>query len=243
MKVEKLFDDGHQWFVFGRDPEKPKQIIDTNQYMVKTGTEALLIDPGGIEVFAPMLAEILHHANVGELTNIFASHQDPDIISSLGYWDKALPEATLHAPAIWEGFLRHFGCDNIQYASIADEGGSINLDGKELQFIPAHYLHSSANFNVYDPQAKILMSGDIGAALEEPEAPMFIDNFDEHTSKMEYFHKRWMPSHEAKMNWINRIRQMDIDIMAPQHGRIFKGDDIQRFLDWFEELPVGSAIA
>tara|TARA_R110000868_G_scaffold189695_4_gene433195 strand:- start:17331 stop:18068 length:738 start_codon:yes stop_codon:yes gene_type:complete len=243
MKATKIYESGHEWIVFGRDPEKPNNIIDTNQYLVKTGNKALLIDPGGVEVFAPMLAAILHHVNIGQITDIFASHQDPDIISSLGYWDKAIPESKLHAPAIWEGFLRHFGCSNIQYMSIADEGGKIVLDGVELQFIPAHYLHSSANFNVYDPKSKILMSGDIGAALEAPESPMFVEDFDEHVAKMEFFHKRWMPSHEAKMDWIKRVRKLDIEIMAPQHGRLFKGDDVGRFLDWFEKLPVASALA
>jgi flavorubredoxin len=27
--------------------------------------------------------------------------------------------------------------------------------------------------------------------------------------------------------------------MCPQHGRIFKGDNVKRFLDWFEDLEVG----
>jgi len=242
MKTEKIFEDGHEWFVFGRDPEKPEDIIDTNQYMVKSGSKALLIDPGGVELFAPMLAAVLHHVNIDGITDIFASHQDPDIISSLGYWDKAVPNARLHAPAIWEGFLRHFGCNNIEYVPIDDAGGSVYLSGVELEFIPAHYLHSSANFNVYDPKSKILMSGDIGAAIEAAESPMFVENFDAHISKMAYFHQRWMPSNEAKMDWIDRIRKLEIDIMAPQHGRLFKGDDVKRFLDWFEALPVGSAL-
>jgi flavorubredoxin len=30
--------------------------------------------------------------------------------------------------------------------------------------------------------------------------------------------------------------------MAPQHGRIFRGDDVKRFLDWFEALQVGIAV-
>jgi flavorubredoxin len=81
---------------------------------------------------------------------------------------------------------------------IADAGGLINLDGVELQVIPAHYMHSSANFNIYDSQAKILMSGDVGAALEEPGAPLFVDNFDAHIEKMRFFHQRWMPSNQAK---------------------------------------------
>jgi flavorubredoxin len=30
-------------------------------------------------------------------------------------------------------------------------------------------------------------------------------------------------------------------MMVPQHGRIFRGDDVGRFLDWFEGLEVGIA--
>ena len=62
MKSTKFYDNGHQWIVFGRDPEKPESIIDTNQYMVIDGNRTLLMDPGGIEIFAPMLGAILHHA-------------------------------------------------------------------------------------------------------------------------------------------------------------------------------------
>ncbi len=45
----------HQWFMFGRDPSKPEKIIDTNQYMIRTSKNALLMDPGGIEIFSAML--------------------------------------------------------------------------------------------------------------------------------------------------------------------------------------------
>jgi len=230
------------WVVFGRDDEKPERIIDTNQYMIRTGSHAFLLDPGGIELFAPMLTAVLEYAPIEEVTHLFASHQDPDIISSLGLWDRTLPKAQLYAPWLWEGFIRHFGCEHIEYVPLPDEGMSVTLDGLTLQFVPAHYLHASGNFNVYDPAAKILMSGDIGAALEPPGAPMFVEDFAAHVRFMEGFHRRWMPSNAAKNDWVRRVRAMDVDIMAPQHGRLFQGDDVARFLDWFEALEVGSGI-
>lgn len=237
--MTNIYEDSHQWIMFGRDENKPEKIIDTNQYMVRTANRCLLIDPGGVELFAPMLAAVLHYAPVDQITDLFASHQDPDIISSLGLWDQALPNARLHAAALWEGFLRHFGCDSIEYVAIADIGGTISLDDTELQIIPAHYMHASANFNIYDPKAKILMSGDIGAALETPGAPIFVDDFDSHVEKMRFFHQRWMPSNQAKRVWVDRVRELEIDILAPQHGRLFKGEEVNRFLDWFESLQVG----
>jgi flavorubredoxin len=241
MNTTTIYQADYQWIMLSRHNDPSKKIIDTNQYLLRTRSRCLLVDPGGIELFAPMLAAVLHHAPVEEITDLFSSHHDPDVISSLGLWDQALPNAKLHAATIWEGFLRHFGCNNIDYIPIPDQGGSIKLDDAELQIIPAHYLHASANFNLYDPQAKLLMSGDIGSALEKAGAPLYVENFNDHIEKMRYFHQRWMPCNQAKMRWIERIRHLDLEIMAPQHGRIFRGDDIQRFLDWFEKLEVGIA--
>ena len=121
--MTNIYEGSYQWVMFGRDENKPDNIIDTNQYLVRSANRCLLIDPGGVELFAPMLAAVLHYAPVDQITDLFASHQDPDIISSLGLWDQALPNAKLHASALWEGFLMHFGCDSIEYVAIGDGGG------------------------------------------------------------------------------------------------------------------------
>jgi len=240
MKTHKLFENhSHSWLMFGRDDEKPTEIIDTNQYLVISKNNALLMDPGGIELFSAMLAEVIKQVPADKITHLFASHQDPDIISSLGLWDQALPSAILHSPWIWEGFIRHFGMENITYAPIDDDGGELKIDNVSLEYIPAHYLHSSGNFNIYDKEAKILMSGDIGAALEAVDAPIFVDDFEQHIPKMKMFHQRWMPSNKAKNDWVSRVRKLDIEMLCPQHGRIFTGDNVKRFLDWFEGLEVG----
>ena len=242
MKSTELHSSAsHTWIVMGRDESKPEKIIDTNQYLIKSAKEAIILDPGGVELFSPMLASVLKHVDLEHVTTLFASHQDPDIISSLGLWDKTVPNAKLHAPWLWEGFIRHFGMENIEYVPIKDEGGEVRVGSATLKFVPAHYLHSSGNFNVYDPQAKILMSGDIGASLEHGEIPMFVEDFAAHVKHMEYFHRRWMPSNSAKNNWIARVKELDIEMMAPQHGRIFKGEAVQEFLEWFAKLDVGIA--
>ena len=157
-------------------------------------------------------------------------------------WDKTISNATLHAPWLWEGFLRHYGCDKITYDPIPDEGKTIKFDGLELAFIPAHYMHSSGNFSVYDAEAKILFSGDVGGGLNQLDDPLFVEDFEAHIPKIKKFHQRWMPSDKAKYEWINRVRKLDIEMMCPQHGSIYKGKDVERFLDWLENLPVGSGL-
>jgi len=71
------------------------------------------------------------------------------------------------------------------------------------------------NFHVYDPQVKILMSGDVGAVLEAPGAPLIVEDFAEHIPKMKLFHQRSMPSNRAKNDWIARVSKLDIEQMCP----------------------------
>ncbi len=52
-----------------------------------------------------------------------------------------------------------------------------------------------------------------------------------------------MPSNAAKKDWIERVRKLDIDHLCPQHGAIYSGANVERFLDWFEALDVGSALS
>ena len=109
-----------------------------------------------------------------------------------------------------------------------------------LQPCPPHYLHSAGNFNLYDPQAKILFSGDLGAALMPADENYFyVEDFDKHIQYMKGFHQRWMGSHEAKRRWCEKMHSLDVEMMCPQHGAVFRGADVKRFVDWFSELEIG----
>jgi len=238
-----LYSDGQRkWVVFGRDPAKGEHVIDTNQYLVIHNGRGALIDPGGIEVFPSYIGALSAEISPADIDVLFASHQDPDIISSLALWLDLKPELSCMASWTWAGFIPHFGGGR-PVTPIPDEGGHIQLAGtRDLKIVPAHYCHSSGHLTIYDPRAKILFSSDIGAALlPEDYSSFFVEDFDTHVKYMEGFHKRWMPSNEAKNAWVNRVRRFDIDMMCPQHGAIFRGDDVKRFLDWFESIEVGNA--
>ncbi len=55
----------------------------------------------------------------------------------------------------------------------------IELGNVTVQLVPAHYLDSSGNFYTYDPEANILMSGDVGVTPESSRAPLFVETLDE----------------------------------------------------------------
>lgn len=243
-KLEYIFEQGgHKWAAIARDPDRPDYMIDTTEYLVMHGGENILLDPGGMEIFPAVFSAIGAEMEPSEVKTLFASHQDPDIISSLGLWMDVRPDLRCYLSRLWCTFVPHFGGVGDTFIAIPDEGMHMPIGGLALEAVPAHYLHSSGNFHVYDPKARILFSGDVGAALlPHDETALFVRDFDSHIRHAAGFHRRWMGSREAKMDWCERASLMQIDMLCPQHGAIYQGADVERFINWFAELPVGTGI-
>lgn len=236
---------GHSWLAFGVDAGRPENIVETNQYVVRCGDAAALLDPGGTEIFAPMLGALTGKLSVDQIDHIFLSHQDPDIGSSLPLWRQVCrPDVQVHISWLWTHFISHFDAD-ASLLPIPDQGGTIRLGSLELQVIPAHFLHSPGNFHIYDPDARVLFSADVGASLlsRSANSSFFVEDFASHTQYMRLWHQRAMGSEKARDAWLARVSQLDIDILAPQHGLLMRGDDVKRFYDWFRTLPLGEVVA
>jgi flavorubredoxin len=243
-KAQTIFSEGsHKWIAIARDPERPHHLIDTNEYLVTKDNIGLICDPGGQEIFSAVFSAICEVFDPRNIEIIFASHQDPDIISSLAYWYTFNENIPCYTSGLWSTFIPHFGGNESTIRAIPDQGCEINVSDLILQAFPAHYLHSSGNFHLYDAKAKILFSGDVGAALLPNEnSELFVTDFDKHIRFAEGFHKRWMGSETAKQNWCERASELKLDFMCPQHGAIYQEKDIERFIHWFSELKIGSGI-
>jgi flavorubredoxin len=240
-KATTLFELGdHRWQVLARDPALPSHLIDTNEYLISSRDQIMLTDPGGQEIFPSVFSALSAAADPRKLSHIFASHQDPDVISSLALWLAFKPGLKCYASWLWGSFIPHFGGGQDTFILLPDAGSSITLGDRALQVVPAHYLHSSGNLHLYDPGAKILFSGDVGAALlPADQSGLVVTDFDRHIRFAEGFHRRWMGSRQAVLAWCQRVARLDIEQLCPQHGAIYRGRDVQRFINWFSELEVG----
>ena len=239
-KYATLFEKGdHKWTVFYHDAHKADFLIGTNEYLIQNGGKALVTDPGGTEVFPEIISAISNVSDINEIDQIFCSHQDPDIFSACALWFMMKPELKIFLPKIWIGFMLHFGGKLENFEGIGDQGGTINVGGLALQMVPAHYLHSSGNFHLYDPIAKVLFTGDTGAAMTGDPNGFVVKDFDAHIPHMEGFHKRWFGSNDHKNQWCENVRSMEIDFLCPQHGLVFEGPMVHKFIDWLYDLRVG----
>ena len=61
-----------------------------------------------------------------------------------------------------------------------------------------------------------------------------------HLRGMRSFHQRYMCSNRILRYWVEMVREMEIDMIVPQHGAPFVGrEHINQFLDWLWHLQCG----
>ncbi len=236
-----LFDDGrHRYVWLGLLEDEGDGAVQVNQYAVENDGRVCLLDPGGVLTFAQVVASLGRHVELGQVDHIFYSHQDPDVCSGAALWMQVTP-AQVHLAALWTRFLPHFGqVDFSRVRGLPDAGGTIEVGSARLEVLPAHFLHSVGNYVVFDPISGFLFSGDIGASVfPDGQHQVFVDDFDAHLPFTEGFHRRYMSSRAACRRFVDLVRPLEPRAIVPQHGAIYRGPAVGRFLDWLADLECG----
>ena len=222
------------------------QGVQCNQFLIIDHGHAALIDPGGDLTFAKLYESLNNEIMVKDLEYVIASHQDPDVVASIGRWVSGT-EGKLVVPKLWERFILHF-CRPSKSISmdhriipIPDEGGGLDLGESHLIVLPAHFLHSEGNIQIFDTTSKILFSGDLGGSVVDRQIEgKPVEDFEAMIPALEKFNKRLMCSNKICRYWANMVRELDVEWIIPQHGPSFKGKEIvSQFLDWVENLECG----
>ncbi len=240
--AEIFYDDGvHKCVRF--DDLAGEGEVQANQFLIIHGDAGVLLDPGGNRMFSKLSAAMAEYLPPQKLTYIVLTHQDPDVGAGLnGYL--LITEATICFPAIWLRFIPSFCSQSLaeqRVLAVPDEGTRIRFADAELILLPAHFLHSAGNLQVYDPVSKTLFSGDLGASLLPPDGRYVrVEDFDAHVQYMEAFHQRYMPSPAVCRQWAEMVRGLEIERIVPQHGAMFEGKEmVDRFIDWVANLDCG----
>jgi len=241
QNIELYESDDHRFILLNESDPGEEDGVRSNQYLVQHGSDGVLLDPGGFGVMPRVLTELLRYLPPDKVRAIVLSHQDPDILGGISAWLE-LTQAPVYISQIWTRFVPHYGVEDVyRFRGIPDAGMTLTVaPGFELQLVPAHFLHSEGHFNVYDPVSKVLFTGDIGAAMmpSDNDDP-FVDDFAAHIHNIEGFHRRYMCGNRAARIWVDRVSRLDIAMLAPQHGPVYRGAAVPAFLNWFREVQCG----
>jgi len=230
----------------------PKSIFHANPYLrIFRGVSPegraqqfnLLIDPGSRSDFAVVSTKV--SSLIGSLSRVSAvwvNHQDPDVSSSASMIvAKHSPRAAvICSEATWR-LIQHYGIPRDRFYSTDRVQGGLKIPtGGHVIPVPSPFCHFRGAVMLYDPETRVLFSGDLFGGLTELDASgLWADETD--WRGMRAFHQVYMPSSKAVANAIAAIRRLEpkVEIIAPQHGRLIRGAWVDYFMDRLERLPVG----
>lgn len=211
----------------------------SNSYLIVDGTEALLVDPGNRLALPYIRKQVESVCDISFLRGLILCHQDPDVAASAVDWLELLPELTIISSPRTNVLLPHYGMKDYTFWDIEAEPQYVFASGRTLRFITAPFLHSPMAFATYDDTCRLLFSGDIFAAIDT-EWQMVVEDFEAHIQKMDLFHIDYMASSIASRGFVNKIRDLPISMILPQHGSIIPGKFVKKGLDYLENLKCGT---
>ena len=241
-----LFESGEHRCVAFNDLVRGDDGVQANQFLIQHGGQSALLDPGGALLYNPLILALAQYTKPTGIDYILCSHQDPDIIGSVDKW-LLYSEATIVCSELWgrfvphgvPGYLKNAGRE--RYKLIPDRGGYVELGSARINLLPAHFMHSVGNFSFWDERSRILFSGDVGASMIASGEPYrFIESgFAGHKPRMEGFHRRYMGSNRVTRLWVSMVRELGAEMIVPQHGLPMRGEAMQDFLAWLDNLECG----
>ncbi len=234
-------------FWVGKRPDD--EIFYANPYLRRfpgDGDQAsfnLLIDPGSSKDFSVVqskISQVIGH--IREVDSVFINHQDPDVGSSVGLMlGRYTPEAhVLCTEDTWR-LVHYYNIPRERFVALEKYPRGIQLpSGQVIIPVPSPFCHFVGAMMLYDPETRVLFSGDLFGALTDRDATgLYADESD--WTGMRAFHQIYMPTQSALQHAIRNIRQLTprVEIIAPQHGRVIRGPYVQDYMERLYHLPVG----
>ncbi len=203
----------------------------------------LVIDPGSRSDFAVVSTKVGSLiGGMGRLSAFFVNHQDPDVCSSAGLISaKYAPNASIIcSEATWR-LIAHYGLPRDKFVPTERFKSGIRLPtGGSVLPVPTPFCHFRGAVMLYDPETRVLFSGDLFGGLTDQNAEgIYADASD--WRGMRAFHQMYMPTRRALQLAVDAIRKLTpkVEVIAPQHGRVIRGEWVDYFLDKIARLPVG----
>ena len=210
--------------------------LQCNPYLLCDGEEWVLFDPGSPLDFAYVLENVKKHVPVDKVNYIVLSHQDPDLCASVPLFEEEgfRGKIALH----WRtSVIVHYYGITSQYYLVDEMNYQLVLkSGRILQFIHTPFLHFPGAMITYDKQTKVLFTGDLFGSFSN-KWQLFAN--DQYMESMKTFHEHYMPGNDHIKPIMKKLLNMDISLIAPQHGSVIK-EKVKTYIKVLRDLECGS---
>ena len=213
-----------------------------NSYFINAQKKAVIdtVKEGFWDVYLEKLKKV---TNPAEIEYIILNHTEPDHSGCLVHLLKVAPNAKVVGTGNAIRYLKDMIYTDFPYIIVKD-GHMLDLGDRNLQFISAPNLHWPDTMYTYLPEEKVLFTCDsFGAHYCHDEIfDDLVGNYDEDFKY--YFDVILKPFSKFMLKAIDKIKTLDIKIIATGHGPILRSD-WSKYVDLAEkyalahlELPI-----
>ncbi len=221
-----------------------------NAYLIKD-EKVTLFDTVMAGFKGEMLCRLAHAIEPEKIDYFVINHLEPDHAGCLPELvELAKPEKIFCSPMGLRAMEAHFHFSNWP-VEVVKTGDSISLGAREVRFVETRMLHWPDSMFSYIPQDRLLICNDaFGQNIASTER--FADQIDRSLlfqAMKEYYANIVLPYSPIVLKTLEAVTTLglDIDMIAPDHGLIFRTrDDVQYVLDCYkafaEQKPADKAV-
>jgi len=204
-----------------------------NAYLVVGSEKRALIDTVAPGFEGELEEKINEITDVADIDYIVMNHAEPDHSGAIPYLLERNEKAILIATKKGVDMAKAYYDVPDERIMVVKDGDTVSLGGKTLRFIEAPWLHWPETMFTYLVEDKILFPCDFfGAHLAES----FYDDDvpDLLTHAQRYFGEIMMPFSAMAKRALQKIEELEIEIIAPSHGPIYRNPSriIEAYKHW-----------
>ncbi|SFB17141.1 FprA family A-type flavoprotein [Clostridium frigidicarnis] len=206
-----------------------------NSYLLMT-EKPTVIDTVDISFGKEFIENLRNIIGLDKIKYIVINHTEPDHSGALGSLAARAKNAVIVCTKLAVNELKEmYKLHNRDFLVVGD-GDTLDIGGKILKFIETPYLHTEETMITYCEEDKILFPCDIFSThLANYE---YFNDMAKEDIKNDYvgYYKLIMHPHRRYVqNMIEKIRDLDIRMIAPSHGFIIR-EDVKSFIDIYDNM-------
>lgn len=206
-----------------------------NSYLMMT-EKPTLIDTVDISFGREFVEKMSGLMDLDDLAYVVVNHVEPDHAGALPALLSKARNAVIVTTALGAELLKDmFRIRNREFL-IVNDGDSLDIGGKTLQFLETPYLHTAETMVTYAVEDKVLYPCDqFSTHIAAHE--LFNDLAEEdYLNDFETYYKLIMGPHRPYVRkMLEKVADLEINMIAPSHGYILR-EDPQRFISLYDEM-------
>lgn len=207
-----------------------------NSYIVKGSQKTALIDTVDPAKEKELIAN-LEELKIDKIDYIIASHAEQDHSGSIPKMLELYPDAKVVTNLKCKKMLTDLLFINDDKYIVINDGETLPLGNKTLQFIFAPWVHWPETMFTYLKEDKILFTCDFLGSHFASNKLFVEDETAVYLAAKRYYAEIMMPFRTTIKKNIEKISELEVDIIAPSHGQVYKNPEfiINAYKDWISD--------